>query len=524
MAAYLQDAGSLETVASYLVDNPTGFSLTSLGLQGTLGAISVFDSVTLSPDISFGRGVLLTSGDNNPNDSNTSTGFGLDLGLPGNSDLTAFAKAAFAGTDATYDANVLTLTFDITDPNIKSLSFSLVFGSEEYPEFVDSFVDLAAVWTGTGADARNYALVNGNPEAPLSVTSTNLSLGNFIDNGSGILATEYDGVINKQTIIVPVTQGENVIRIGIADTNDHVLDSGLFVFDITASGSDVGGTFQTIDVSEGGSYDASEGNFLFVGPPSSFNAVHFTNFTDLDQIFINGFFFSDLNALLGVGSLDLKLDTDNDGTIDTTITLDDPVSNVTVNIGSTADGTSITLTSLMPATDGDDTIEGTGGLDYIGGGLGNDTLFGVGGSDALSGGKGNDKLYGGDGTDWLTGGQGNDTLKGGAGADIFSFDASDGKGNDKILDFSSEDVLVTTSKIFDSNNDGIITFGGNRVLDLAGGNRVAITGEAGNSIRALEYDGLYHDEASGQDFYVYSLVGSSAGLHTLSSLGDTSVI
>lgn len=53
---------------------------------------------------------------------------------------------------------------------------------------------------------------------------------------------------------------------------------------------------------------------------------------------------------------------------------------------------------------------------------------------------------------------GDDRMTGTAGKDVFFFDTASGRsfGNDSIRDFSSGDRIVTTSKIFDSNNDGRI--------------------------------------------------------------------
>ena len=117
------------------------------------------------------------------------------------------------------------MTFEITDPNVKSLSFNVAFGSDEFPEYSSSsYVDVAGVWTGIVADAKNYALVNGDPTTPLTVINDNLSLGNFIDNRGSDLSIEYDGPINKQTIIVPIEMGVNVIRVGVADTGYTALE------------------------------------------------------------------------------------------------------------------------------------------------------------------------------------------------------------------------------------------------------------------------------------------------------------
>ena len=190
-----------------------------------------------------------------------------------------------------------------------------------------------------------------------------------------------------------------------------------------------------------------------------------------------------MNAKLGVGSLDLKLDTDGNVIIDTTIKLADPIINATVNISATETGTAVALTALQQPTSGDDVIDGTAGLDFIQGDVGNDVLSGLGGSDALSGGAGKDKLFGGAGSDWLTGGLGDDQLTGGSGADIFYFATDEETGKDRITDFDATDILVTDMAIYDSNKDGTIRFGGNRVLDLAGGDSIAIVGANGNLFR-----------------------------------------
>ncbi|NEP10071.1 MAG: calcium-binding protein [Symploca sp. SIO2C1] len=74
---------------------------------------------------------------------------------------------------------------------------------------------------------------------------------------------------------------------------------------------------------------------------------------------------------------------------------------------------------LLLGFDGNDLLQGNEGHDFLFGGLGNDTLYGGTGHDYLLGGTGDDSLYGGDGSDILLGGEGNDRLYGGAGTDIF---------------------------------------------------------------------------------------------------------
>lgn len=158
----------------------------------------------------------------------------------------------------------------------------------------------------------------------------------------------------------------------------------------------------------------------------------------------------------------------------------------------------------------------------IAGGAGDDVLDGTVLADMIVGGAGNDTLSGMAGNDRLIGGAGSDTMRGGTGADAFFFSIDDnglsrGRAQtlDRILDFSSEDVLVTDAALFDSDGNGVVTFGRNKLLDLTGGGQVSIIGANGKRVIALEYDGIWRDEATGIDHYVYSLVGSAAGVATL---------
>lgn len=99
-------------------------------------------------------------------------------------------------------------------------------------------------------------------------------------------------------------------------------------------------------------------------------------------------------------------------------------------------------------------------------------------------------------------------------------------GNDAIVKFGSKDILVTTSALFDGNNDGVVSFGGDGRLALVGSSGAtgdtAVAGEAGyvsvtsltgTAVTELEIDGsMVRGDTT---YYVYSLVGSSAGLDDL---------
>ena len=98
--------------------------------------------------------------------------------------------------------------------------------------------------------------------------------------------------------------------------------------------------------------------------------------------------------------------------------------------------------------------------------------------------------------------------------DVFFFDTAlgAGLGSDRISAFGFRDLLVTTTAIRDGNHDGRIDFGSDGRLDLPGGS-VQVTDVAGAQVGALQAAGtVTHD---GVVYYLYALVGSSAGLSDL---------
>lgn len=193
--------------------------------------------------LGIGKGILLTSGDGTPPLTNTESNYGVSVGGVGDGDLDRVAKSAFNGAGETFDANLLEFSFNINDPNVKSVTFDLVFGSDEFPEFSNSsFVDVAGVFVND----RNFALFNNDPKQPLSIIDNNLNLGNFKDNTKNRLPIEYDGVSDVLKIVAPVKQGENTIKFGIADTGDSIYDSGLFIANLSTArlkGDQIGGLF-----------------------------------------------------------------------------------------------------------------------------------------------------------------------------------------------------------------------------------------------------------------------------------------
>ena len=191
--------------------------------------------------------------------------------------------------------------------------------------------------------------------------------------------------------------------------------------------------------------------------------------------------------------------------------------------------------TVVRGTDGDDTVNGGGGIDSIYSetetfymGAGNDTVKAGSGNDTIYGEEGNDYLYGGDGDDTLIGGTGNDYMNGGNGADTYIIGAGDG--NDTIYNYDT-----TADKLKDR-----IVFGeGIRPEDLElrrWGTDLYITNAATGQVTKIqnEYNGNYYglsriEFADGtvwdaQEFMERTVVRGTDGNDTVNSGGGIASI
>ncbi len=222
------DAGSIQVQYGGLATG-AGPSLQSHG-----SSIAQFSG---SVNLGLSRGLLLSTGDATPAQSNSADGHSQLLLAPdGNHALTdaallAALQARFAGAATVQDATWLQFDFSVTDPAQTHIQFELAFGSDEFPEYSDSpFVDVAAVLL----NGVNLALANGQANQPLSIISDNTDALGIRDNSQGGFNIEYDGITVKLSVVAAVQAGTNTIRFTIGDVGDAAFDSGLFVANLRA--------------------------------------------------------------------------------------------------------------------------------------------------------------------------------------------------------------------------------------------------------------------------------------------------
>jgi hypothetical protein len=265
----------LNTVtATQLVNTLLGSGITASNITFTGANVAggVF-SGGIGAGIGIENGIILSTGNiafaQGPNNS---TGRGLDNDRPGDSNLDAIVSPL-----TTNDAAVLEFDFI---PSTTTLSFSYVFASEEYYEYVNSsYNDVFAFYL----NGQNIALIPGTT-TPVSIdtvnagdSSTPLAGTNssfFIPNYGTTYNTQFDGFTtvlsaNATGLVPGVT---NNIKLAIADTSDSILDSAVFI----QAGSFGNSTIVTVaatDSDAGEGTTANTGVFTITRTGSTTNAL-----------------------------------------------------------------------------------------------------------------------------------------------------------------------------------------------------------------------------------------------------------
>lgn len=438
------DASAMDMANAIFGEGITVLSATYTGAPLAAGIYSGANS-TMPGVAPSDTGVILSTGKasgiagiGSGTDTNSVSNHTSVMNTAGDAQLTALTG------EATFDASILEASFI---PAGNFVTLSLVFGSEEYLEYVgQGFNDVAGVWIN-GVHVPPEVSATGS----ISVNSINSTDHSelYVDNpaDSDQFNTEMDGFTITISYRIPVIPGQpNTIRIGIADGGDDQYDSNLLI---------AGNSIQSTLIPQNDQAEIPQGKTLIVDVLS--NDVNNAG---------GGLLITQIQGQpISVGetitlSSGQQITLNADGTLTILNTApqgsDQSLSYTVTN----ADGTTAEayLNIITPVSDGyidgttgGDLIDhdytgdpdgdlvdagdsksvagtGPGEDDYIRAGAGNDTIHAGAGDDSVYGGADHDLIYGGAGDDTLYGDSGNDTLSGGAGNDQLS----GGSGNDHI--------------------------------------------------------------------------------------------
>lgn len=238
----VNDKSIINNLSSALVD------ITVNSIECENGAIAVFRNGA-ETDLGLNNGILLTTGD-----ASLSTGPNVEPDnsfshiLQGDDDLDILSQL-FGSDLLSNDACVVEVEAFVNSPE---LNFQFLFGSEEYPEFAGSeFNDIFALFIeGPGivgqtelGGKKNLALLP-NTETPIEINNVNGTTNweYFRNNEQGI-SSEYDGFVvdflGSQKSLTATAQvipcNTYKLKFAIADRNDFIYDSGVFISELTNS-------------------------------------------------------------------------------------------------------------------------------------------------------------------------------------------------------------------------------------------------------------------------------------------------
>jgi gliding motility-associated-like protein len=201
-------------------------------------------------DLGLERGLLLTTGDLawavGPNTSTGGGNLNSDNGAPGDADLD-YLSGIFGDNTPSLNACIIELDVFVAT---NELTFEYVFGSEEYPEFVnDIFNDIFAFFlSGPGitgdpniGNQLNIAVLPDGNNTPVQINSVNNLLNwEYYRNNTNGLSIEYDGMTSDYlgvkkslTARAPVIPCNTYhLKLAIADRGDEAYDSGVFIAEL----------------------------------------------------------------------------------------------------------------------------------------------------------------------------------------------------------------------------------------------------------------------------------------------------
>ena len=210
-----------------------GVTVTNVTFQGNSGGtgcsqIAYFSNGNTTP-LGMSAGIVLTTGCVNNVAQAGSVFMSDNLGLPGLPEIDNISG------NTSYDG--ARLEFDFI-PLESPISFTYIFGSEEYPEWVGSSYNDGFGFFVTGPNPSGGTYNNVNialiPNTSIPVTINNVNGGSYsqyyVNNDGSGNQPVFDGFTTPlvaQLNVVPCQQYH--IKISIADVGDHVYDSGVFL-------------------------------------------------------------------------------------------------------------------------------------------------------------------------------------------------------------------------------------------------------------------------------------------------------
>ncbi len=226
-----------ELVDAWLAPN-SGISVNagSINYIGASNQGRVYGSAEFGTVINTG-GIVLTTGSANFGTTNTSTGYTNVTGTGASFEVSSLSK------QWTYDKDQLSFSFTVA-PGVTGVTTKFVFASEEYPEWTGIFRDgFAMLVDGVNVarfDPTNFVVLdNCTSNGVFPCTDTTQNDNGFFSPNQGATAApfEFDGytAVLTATGLLDPTRSSHDIKVVIADSNDPLWDSAVFLSELHAT-------------------------------------------------------------------------------------------------------------------------------------------------------------------------------------------------------------------------------------------------------------------------------------------------
>ncbi|PHI21243.1 hypothetical protein CEQ90_04285 [Lewinellaceae bacterium SD302] len=237
-----------EDVADAIAGAQTQLEITNINCPD--GHYGIFEAT--DDELGLGQGLILSSGEiTNAIGPNDQFGIGTALFAPGDDDLDSL-NILTGGDPFNTTEDACIVEFDVF-ANTQELVFEYVFGSEEYPEFVElpgssfGFNDIFAFFiSGPGivgepalGGQENIAVLPDGTTVEINRVNEGLNWQYYRNNSEG-QSIQYDGLTSdslgvKKSLTArrSVTPCKNYrIKLAVADRGDSSYDSGVFISDV----------------------------------------------------------------------------------------------------------------------------------------------------------------------------------------------------------------------------------------------------------------------------------------------------
>ncbi|MCQ8848917.1 choice-of-anchor L domain-containing protein [Alteromonas stellipolaris] len=275
-AIVIESSDSAEFLTDSLFINNSGLTITEQSLSGQFGQAGVYTNNSGTYGLPSAGGIVFSTGDvaNYSDGLNTDLEFTSELGFSDSESLEDYQATELQNAILTpiteqtqhYDAVQLDITFNVSD-DVDTISFIAAFGSEEYPEFVDT------TFTDGFALLLNGANVAFAPVAELAVDGVFEPISIDHPDFAAIEGTELNGLLAPNGIPllqfdIPVEPGStgNTFTMLLADASDSAFDTTVYLSSFGNFDVENGESEFTPLMPDDGTETGSDSEFVFTLP------------------------------------------------------------------------------------------------------------------------------------------------------------------------------------------------------------------------------------------------------------------